>query len=123
MDDEAADISELHSRVQHFAYSIEALFLSERVLELPTYTKSLCDALERSPVRILHDGQAREFHVTAADKMDALKIMKACRMIASLLFVDVKPIISNPFPFRIHSFKKYLLHGCALFGRNGSKFH
>ena len=95
MDDEGADISELHSRVQHFAYSIEALFLSERVLELPTYTKSLCDALERSPVRILHDGQAREIHVTAADKMDALKIMKACRMIASLLFVEVKPIISN----------------------------
>eukprot|EP00435_Cladocopium_sp_Y103_P026188 s3581_g6.t1 len=30
MDDEGADISELHSRVQQFAYSIEALFLSER---------------------------------------------------------------------------------------------
>ena len=87
MDDEGADISELHSRVQKFAYSIEALFLSERVLELPTYTKALCDAVEMSPVRILHNGRAREICITAADKMDALKIMKACHVIASLLFL------------------------------------
>ena len=47
VDDEAMDISEFCTRVQHFAHSVQALFVSEKVLELPTYAKSICATLFR----------------------------------------------------------------------------
>lgn len=46
MDDEAMDISECCTRVQHFAHSVQALFVSEKVLELP-HMQSLCATVFR----------------------------------------------------------------------------
>ena len=77
VDDEATDISELCTRVQHFAHSVQALFVSEKVLQLPTYAKTVCDSLDATPVRIMFNGLAREIRITEADKRDVLKIMKA----------------------------------------------
>ena len=79
VDDETADISELSAQLEHWAHSIEALFLSEKVLDLPTYTKKVCDALADTPLQILHQGQAREVRITDNDKRYALTVMKAGR--------------------------------------------
>ena len=77
LDSESADVSELASHVQQFANSVEALFMSEKVLTLPTFTKSLCESLDRSPARILFQGIATEIRVSQDDKRYALRIMKA----------------------------------------------
>ena len=81
-DDESSDVSETNARIENFALGIQALFDSERVFELPTFTKTLCDSFATSPLHFLHDGNAIEISITENDKKDALKVMKA-----RLLFV------------------------------------
>lgn len=76
LDAEDADISAMNGQIEHFANSIQCLFLSEKVLTLPTWTKGLCDACSREPLRILHNGVAREVVVTQEDKTYALQVMK-----------------------------------------------
>lgn len=76
LDAEDADISAMNGQIEHLANSIQCLFLSEKVLTLPTWTKGLCDACSREPLRILHNGVAREVVVTQEDKTYALQVMK-----------------------------------------------
>ena len=75
--------SELASHVQQFANSVEALFMSEKVLTLPTFTKSLCDSLDTSPARLLYQGMAKEIRVSPEDKRYALRVMKAGFLVLS----------------------------------------
>ena len=83
LDSESADVSELASHVQQFANSVEALFMSEKVLTLPTFTKSLCDSLDTSPARLLYQGMAKEIRVSPEDKRYALRVMKAGFLVLS----------------------------------------
>ena len=80
LDDEDSDVSKLPMRVQEFALSVQAMFSSEKVLDLPTYTKTVCDCLRASPVRILHHGQARAVGITDQDKAWAMALMKVGRV-------------------------------------------
>ena len=66
----------MRGQIENFANSIQCLFLSEQVLTLPTYTNRLCDACSREPLRILHNGVAREVTITDEDKTAALAVMK-----------------------------------------------
>lgn len=75
-DEEGFDISQLNSQARQFGASIHMLFIEEKVLELPTYTKQVVDALQKAPIQILHCGHAREIRVSDNDKRAALKIMK-----------------------------------------------
>ena len=82
LDDEDADVSQLNARCQHFALSVQALFLSEKVWSLPTYTKALVDSLEANPIHILHQGSAKAIRITDADRRYGIKVLQAgCRMI------------------------------------------
>ena len=76
LDAEDADISLLGSQVQHFAHSIQALFYSERVVELPTFTREVCHSLRNQAIPILHNGIAREVTITDEDIRYAFAVMK-----------------------------------------------
>lgn len=85
-DDESSDVSETNARIENFALGIQALFHSERVFELPTFTKTLCDSFARSPLHFLHHGNVMEIAITEHDKTYAIKVMKArllCRRVFS----------------------------------------
>lgn len=77
LDNEEADVSQLNSRCQQFALSVQALFISEKIWTLPTYTKAAVDKLDGSPLCILHHGSAREIRISRQDRQYAIKVMKA----------------------------------------------
>eukprot|EP00435_Cladocopium_sp_Y103_P074639 s386_g50.t1 len=76
LDNEEADVAQLNERCGHFALSVQALFVSEKIWTLPTYTKALVSSLERNPVCLLNQGCAKEVRVTAEDKRFASKVMQ-----------------------------------------------
>ena len=76
LDAEDADISLLDSHVRQFAHSIQALFFSERVVELPTFTRDVCESLRKQSIPILHNGVAREVTITDEDVSYAYSVMK-----------------------------------------------
>ena len=82
LDAEDADISLLASQVQQFAHSIRALFFSERVVDLPTFTRDVCDSLRKQPIAILHNGIAREVTITDDDVQSAFAILKEWTILA-----------------------------------------
>lgn len=75
-DSEGFDISQLNSHARQFGASIHMLFIEEKVFELPTYTKQVMDALESSPIQIVHSGRAKEIRVSNREKCAALKVLK-----------------------------------------------
>ena len=84
-DSEFADVSELNRKVEQFCASCQALFIDEKVFELPTFSKGLLDQLAAQPMQILIDGKGREIRIGQGDKVRALKIMKA----RSVIFISL----------------------------------
>lgn len=92
-DDESSDVSETNARIENFALGIQALFHSERVFELPTFTKTLCDSFARSPLHFLHHGNVMEIAITEHDKTYAIKVMKARLLCRRVFFLNLIVII------------------------------
>ena len=84
-DSEFADVSELNRKVEQFCASCQALFIDEKVFELPTFSKGLLDQLAAQPMQILIDGKGREIRIGQGDKVRALKIMTA----RSVIFISL----------------------------------
>jgi hypothetical protein len=88
LDNEEADVAQLNERCGHFALSVQALFVSEKIWNLPTYTKALVDSLERDPLCLLHQGTAKEIRITAEDKRFATKVMQDSMQRTVTLFLS-----------------------------------
>ena len=67
---------------------VQALFVSEKIWNLPTYTKALVDSLERDPLCLLHQGTAKEIRITAEDKRFATKVMQDSMQRTVTLFLS-----------------------------------
>ena len=75
--DEDADVSQLNARCQHLALSVQALFVSDKVWSLPTYTKALVDSLQSNPIQILHEGSAKAIQISQADRCYVTVVLQA----------------------------------------------